>query len=65
MEKNKYRKALLIFGLILTVFLIYLPVIYTNFYHNITGAPEAIKGSGSFIGTVLLYLNLSSFLSPI
>ena len=45
MVKNKYREVLLICGLILTVFLIYLPVVCTHFYHNITGAAEAIKGS--------------------
>ena len=45
MVKNKYREVLLICGLIMTLFSIYLPVVGTHFYHNITGAAEAVKGS--------------------
>jgi hypothetical protein len=45
MVKNKYREVLLICGLIITIFLIYLPVVGTHFYHNITGTAEGINGS--------------------
>ena len=45
MVKNKYREVLLICVLIMTLFSIYLPVVGTHFYHNITGASEGIKGS--------------------
>ena len=41
MKKNKHREILLISGLILTVVMIFLPVVITHYYHNITGAPEA------------------------
>jgi len=45
MVKNKHHEGFLIGGLILTFFLIYLPVVCTHFYHNITGAAEAVNGS--------------------
>lgn len=41
---TKKNKLLLIFGLFMTVFFINLPVVYTYFYHDITGAPKAIGG---------------------
>lgn len=44
MNKNKNRKVLLICGLILTIILIFLPILYTRIYHKITGAPEASMG---------------------
>ncbi|MDF2611397.1 MAG: hypothetical protein K0R92_2871 [Lachnospiraceae bacterium] len=44
MVNNKNGKELLIIGLLLTILLIYLPVLYTQFYHKITGAPEAVDG---------------------
>lgn len=44
MKKNKHRKVLLICGLILTVIIIFLPVVVTYYYHKLTGAPEAING---------------------
>lgn len=45
MLKNKKGKRILICGFILTLLLIYLPVVITHFYHNITGAPVAINGT--------------------
>jgi len=45
MIKTKQRERFLIWGLVLAVFFTNLPVVYTYFYHDITGAPEAVKGS--------------------
>lgn len=44
MVNNKHRKWFLIGGLILTLILIFLPVVYTHFYHNFTGTAGAING---------------------
>ena len=61
MIKTNRREWLLICGLVLAVILIQLPVVYTYFYHDITGAPEAMNGSmdlsavnHGIMGTVLL-----------
>ncbi len=43
MVKNKYQRWILICGLILTLVLIFLPVIYTGLYHDITSVPEAVN----------------------
>lgn len=45
MKKSKRKEALLLLGLILAVFLMNLPTAYTHFYHDITGKPQAVKGS--------------------
>jgi len=44
MRNNKHSKGILLGGFIMTLLLIFLPVIYTNYYHNITGAPKAKNG---------------------
>jgi hypothetical protein len=44
MEENKNRKFMLIGGLVLTIIIIFLPTIYTRFYHDFTGAPVATNG---------------------
>ena len=45
MIKSNIQKWLLICGLVLAVILINLLVVYTYFYHDITGKPEAMNGS--------------------
>jgi hypothetical protein len=45
MKKTSRREWFLILGLILAITLMNLPVAYTFFYHEITGAPKALKGS--------------------
>jgi len=45
MARNKHHKWYIICGSILAIILIYLPVVYTYFYHDITGASKAINGS--------------------
>ena len=44
MVNNKHSKGILLGGFVMTLLLIFLPVIYTNYYHNITGAPKAKNG---------------------
>ena len=44
MSKTTKREWLLIWALILVVLFINISVLYTYFYHDITGAPEAING---------------------
>jgi len=39
-----YTKAPLIFGLIFVILFTHLPVVYTLYYHELTGAPEASGG---------------------
>ncbi|AET69233.1 hypothetical protein Desor_3771 [Desulfosporosinus orientis DSM 765] len=45
MKESKHTKAYLISGLIFAILFSHLPVIYTLFYHNLTGAPTAAGGS--------------------
>ena len=45
MGKAKYQGVLLILGFVLTAILMLLPPVYMYFYHDITGAPEAVNGS--------------------
>lgn len=45
MLKSRKRELLLILGLVLAVLLMNMPVIYTFFYHDITGKPAAVDGS--------------------
>jgi hypothetical protein len=44
MIKAKRTELLLILGLLLAVAIINMPALYTYFYHEITGAPEAVNG---------------------
>ena len=44
MIKSKQQRLFLIIGLILSVMIIFLPVIYTQFYHELTGASLAVNG---------------------
>jgi len=53
MKNNNHRKTLLIIGLILFILVPVLPVVCTNFYHEITGAPEAANGSVDLTGVEL------------
>lgn len=45
MTKTGRLKLFLILGLVLAVVFMNLPVVYTNYYHDITGAPEAADGN--------------------
>lgn len=45
MKEAKHTKACLIAGLIFAILFSHLPLIYTLFYHNLTGAPTAAGGS--------------------
>ncbi len=45
MIKEKQRKRVLILCLILSVFFMNLPVIYTKYYHEFTNAPKAFNGT--------------------
>lgn len=44
-KESRRTKAVLIFGLIFVVVFAHLPVLYTLFYHNLTGTPAAENGS--------------------
>lgn len=44
MKKNKHRELMLIGGLVLTIIVIFIPIIYTLAYHNFTGTPVARNG---------------------
>jgi len=44
MKESKHIKANLILGLIFLILFTHLPVVYTMFYHNLTGAPTAVDG---------------------
>lgn len=44
MKAGKHTKAILITGLVFTLLFTHLPVLYTLFYHNLTGAPTAAGG---------------------
>lgn len=44
MLKNKHRKIFLICGLMLAFIIFFLPLIYTHYYHNITGTQRSING---------------------
>ncbi|MDD3415576.1 MAG: ATP-binding protein [Lachnospiraceae bacterium] len=48
MKNNKYRKWILVGGLILALLYIYLLVAKSYFYHEITGTPEAVNGTIDF-----------------
>lgn len=45
MKESKHTKAYLILGLVFAIVFTHLPVVYTMFYHSLTGAPEVIGGS--------------------
>jgi hypothetical protein len=45
MKNNKYRKWILVGGLILALLYIYIPVARSYFYHEITGLPKAVNGA--------------------
>lgn len=45
MKESKHSKTYLILGFILVILFTHLPVIYTQFYHNLTGAPTAVGGN--------------------
>ena len=45
MKESKYTKATLIAGLLFVILFTHLPVLYTLFYHNLTGAPTAEGGN--------------------
>lgn len=45
MVKTKKVNIFLFMGLILAVLFMNLPVVYTYFYHDLTGMPEAVNGS--------------------
>lgn len=50
MKESKYLKISLIAGLIFVLLFSHLPVIYTLFYHHLTGAPTASDGSINLTG---------------
>ncbi|WP_242833074.1 sensor histidine kinase [Desulfosporosinus acidiphilus] len=50
MKEAKHTKAHLIAGLIFVILFSHLPVIYTLFYHNLTGAPTASGGNINLTG---------------
>lgn len=45
MNKDNRQKLFLFAGLILTILIIFLPVIFTQFYHKLTGAATAVNGT--------------------
>jgi len=45
MKESKHSKTYLILGFILVILFTHLPVIYTLFYHSLTGAPTAVDGN--------------------
>ncbi len=45
MKESKHTRIWLITGLIFTLFTTHLPVVYTLFYHEITGASSSVNGS--------------------
>ena len=45
MNESKHTKAFLISGLLFVILFAHLPVLYTLFYHSLTGAPSAEAGS--------------------
>lgn len=45
MNKSRHTKAFLISGLLFVILFAHLPVVYTLFYHSLTGAPAAQAGS--------------------
>lgn len=53
MKKSRRTKVLLIFGILFVVAVSHLPVLYTLFYHNLTGVPTSEKGSIHLTGTSL------------
>lgn len=59
MNESKHLRAYLILGLIFVILFTHLPVVYTLFYHNLTGAPTAAGGNidvkqFSSAGTIVL-----------
>lgn len=50
MKRLKYTETLLILGMLFVIVISHLPVAYTLFYHDLTGAPTAENGSISFSG---------------
>ncbi|MGB4661495.1 MAG: GHKL domain-containing protein [Mobilitalea sp.] len=53
MKNAKHRKILLILGFMLFMLIPSFPVICTNLYHELTGAPEAMNGSVDLTGVEL------------
>lgn len=45
MKESKHSKTYLILGFILVILFTHLPVVYTLFYHSLTGAPTAVDGN--------------------
>jgi len=45
MMKSRNTKTYLVLGLIFVILFAHLPVVYTMFYHNLTGAPTAKSGN--------------------
>jgi hypothetical protein len=50
MKETKHTRAYLIAGLIFAILCSHLPVLYTLFYHNLTGAPTATGGNINLTG---------------
>lgn len=50
MKKAKYTAVLLIAGLLFSILFSHLPLLYTMFYHPLTGAPTASEGSMDLSG---------------
>jgi len=44
MKESKHMKTNLILGLVFSILFTHLPVVYTVFYHNLTGTPAAVDG---------------------
>lgn len=44
-DKSKHTKASLILGLMFVILFSHLPVVYTLYYHKLTGAPTAVDGN--------------------
>jgi len=59
MKASKHTKTYLILGLVFVILFTHLPVVYTLFYHDLTGAPTAVGGimdvkTASPVSTVVL-----------
>ena len=52
MKNNKYRKMILVGGLILALLYIYIPVAGSHFNHELTGLPTAVNGTLDLSGGI-------------
>ena len=45
MKRYKHTGVLMIFGVLFVIVISHIPVLYTMFYHDITGSPTSKKGN--------------------